>query len=61
MQTDMPSHFLLNLPSAATAKNAETWSKRAFQRVLASWAQDLLETERGDQRNSQFPAQKKAA
>ena len=43
MQQRKPCHFLLTIPSQQQADKAQAFAVKIFQRVLASWAQDILQ------------------
>jgi len=43
MQQSESCHFLLTIPSHQQADKAEASAIKIFQRVLASWAQDVFQ------------------
>jgi|TARA_B110000881_G_C18399448_1_gene425202 hypothetical protein len=61
MQSNAPSHLLLELPSSAFASDAEQFAKKIFHRVLSTWAQDLLQKECHERYAKQQIISKKAA
>jgi hypothetical protein len=42
MQQSKPCHFLLAVPTQKQGDKAQAFAIKIFQRVLSSWAQDVL-------------------